>query len=123
LQLQAVEEQQQQLNVQQQQQQQHVQPWQAHVQLALANKHQETVAAWQRISRAMQPPLCSGHKEPCVIRTVKKKGANHGRQFHCCARSDGPPPAGRCDYFVWACGQRTVKGTVTTAAAVKGNKT
>lgn len=74
-------------------------------------RQQQAKAAWQRISRTMQPPLCKGHKEVCVIRTVKKKGANFGRQFYVCARADGPPPVGRCDYFEWAGGERKVKGS------------
>lgn len=69
-------------------------------------------AAWGRIQAAMQPPRCKGHHEPCVIRTVKKKGENLGRQFYVCNRPDGPPPVGRCDFFMWA-NNRTVKGQTT----------
>lgn len=75
------------------------------------DRQQQARAAWQQISRAMQPPLCKVHKEVCVIRTVKKKGSNFGRQFYVCARADGPPPVGRCDYFEWAGGEKKVKGS------------
>ena len=32
----------------------------------------------QSIAKSMQPPLCPGHREPSVIRTVKKGGENQG---------------------------------------------
>ena len=75
-----------------------------------SQQHQSAVQAWQRISNMMAPPKCKGHQEPCVVRTVKKKGENNGRQFYVCARPDGPPPVGRCDFFLWA-SQRAVKGS------------
>lgn len=42
-------------------------------------------------------PLCTGHFEPCKLRTVKKSGANKGRKFYSC-------PYGRrgCNFFLWA---------------------
>jgi len=79
------------------------------VQEALADHQQATQAAWQRITNSMKAPCCSGHKEPCVIRTVKKKGPNLGRQFWCCARPEGPPPVGRCDFFQFATNARKFK--------------
>lgn len=50
------------------------------------------------------PPLCSGHKEPCVLQTVKKKGPNINRQFYACARGVGKEgdPNARCNFFKWA---------------------
>lgn len=33
---------------------------------------------WKQIQDRMKPPLCKGHGEPCVIRQVKKGGANQG---------------------------------------------
>eukprot|EP00878_Enallax_costatus_P014948 GHUV01015650.1.p1 GENE.GHUV01015650.1~~GHUV01015650.1.p1 ORF type:complete len:446 (+),score=188.63 GHUV01015650.1:1279-2616(+) len=80
-------------------------------QQAPSERQQQAKAAWQRISKVMQAPLCKGHKEVCVIRTVKKKGANFGRQFYVCARADGPPPVGRCDHFEWAGGEKKLKGS------------
>ena len=61
-------------------------------------------AIWKSIlSGPRPPPLCSGHKEPCVLRTVKIKGPNQGRQFHCCARPQGHSsnPEARCNFFKW----------------------
>jgi hypothetical protein len=83
-----------------------------------SQQHQSAVQAWHRISNMMAPPKCKGHQEPCVIRTVKKKGENNGRQFYVCARPDGPPPVGRCDFFLWA-SQRVVKGS---SQAVEGSR-
>lgn len=50
------------------------------------------------------PPLCPGHKEPCVLQTVKKKGPNINRQFYACARGVGKEgdPNARCNFFKWA---------------------
>ncbi|XP_063150226.1 DNA-(apurinic or apyrimidinic site) endonuclease 2 isoform X2 [Candoia aspera] len=50
------------------------------------------------------PPHCKAHREPCVLRTVKKQGPNCGRRFFVCARPLGKPsdPRARCDYFLWA---------------------
>ena len=49
------------------------------------------------------PPVCKGHLEPCVLRTVKKKGPNMNRQFWACARATGHSrdPQAQCDYFLW----------------------
>ena len=47
----------------------------------------EAAAAWRSIQQRMQPPLCAGHGEPCVIRQVKKAGPNKGAQASpSCAR-------------------------------------
>ncbi|XP_056130895.1 DNA-(apurinic or apyrimidinic site) lyase 2 [Lampris incognitus] len=50
-----------------------------------------------------QPPLCKVHKEPCVLRTVKKEGPNLGRQFFVCCRPQGHAsnPEARCNFFAW----------------------
>uniref|UniRef100_H3CDK2 DNA-(apurinic or apyrimidinic site) endonuclease n=1 Tax=Tetraodon nigroviridis TaxID=99883 RepID=H3CDK2_TETNG len=49
------------------------------------------------------PPSCKVHKEPCVLRTVKKDGPNMGRQFFVCARPQGHAsnPDARCNFFEW----------------------
>lgn len=49
------------------------------------------------------PPSCKGHREPCVLRTVKKDGPNMGRQFFVCARPQGhiSNPDARCNFFEW----------------------
>ncbi|EHA8588663.1 putative DNA-(apurinic or apyrimidinic site) lyase 2 [Cocos nucifera] len=46
------------------------------------------ILEWQRIQEKMKKslPLCKGHREPCVARSVKK-GPNIGRQFYVCARA------------------------------------
>lgn len=69
-----------------------------------AEKRKVDSAIWKSIlSGPRPPPLCSGHKEPCVLRTVKIKGPNQGRQFHCCARPQGHSsnPEARCNFFKW----------------------
>ncbi|GIL84505.1 hypothetical protein Vretifemale_13169 [Volvox reticuliferus] len=73
-----------------------------------AGGRSRALLAWRQIQSQMKPPRCSGHGEPCVIRTVRKKGDNNGRQFWCCARSDGLPPHGRCDFFQWARGRNQI---------------
>lgn len=57
--------------------------------------------AWKTIFKKIEPPMCSGHGERCVIREVKKNGNNKGRLFFVCNRADGPPPVGRCGFFKW----------------------
>lgn len=53
------------------------------------SKKSTATMEWQRIQKAMlnKVPLCKGHKEPCVVRVVKKAGPNFGRAFHVCARA------------------------------------
>ena len=50
-----------------------------------------------------KPPLCKGHNEPCVLRTVKKQGPNKNKQFWVCARPGGGKgdPEAKCDFFQW----------------------
>lgn len=49
------------------------------------------------------PPSCKVHREPCVLRTVKKEGPNMGKQFFVCARPQGHAanPDARCNFFAW----------------------
>ncbi|CAO2640015.1 DNA-(apurinic or apyrimidinic site) endonuclease 2 [Lemmus lemmus] len=59
---------------------------------------------WKSVLSGPSPaPLCRGHREPCVMRTVKKTGPNLGRHFYVCARSLGPPndPSSSCNFFLW----------------------
>jgi len=59
---------------------------------------------WKSILKGPDPPpLCEGHKEECVLRTVKKPGPNLGKQFYCCARPDGraSDKEARCKTFIW----------------------
>lgn len=65
----------------------------------------ERTAFWKSMLSGPSPmPLCGGHREPCVMRTVKKTGPNFGRQFYMCARPRGPPsdPSSRCNFFLWS---------------------
>lgn len=50
-----------------------------------------------------KPPLCKGHSEPAVLRTVRKSGPNRGRQFWVCPRPGGSKndPTTQCDFFQW----------------------
>ncbi|XP_037676954.1 DNA-(apurinic or apyrimidinic site) endonuclease 2 isoform X3 [Choloepus didactylus] len=59
---------------------------------------------WKSVLGGPSPmPLCGGHREPCVMRTVKKPGPNLGHHFYMCARPQGPPsdPSSRCNFFLW----------------------
>lgn len=61
-------------------------------------------ALWKNILTGPRPPpLCSGHREPSVLRTVKVKGPNQGKQFYCCAKPQGHSsnPQARCNFFKW----------------------
>lgn len=60
---------------------------------------------WKSVLGGPLPvPLCKGHREPCVMRTVKKPGPNLGRQFYMCARPQGHPTdsSSRCNFFLWS---------------------
>jgi len=75
-------------------------------------KPEDQVSSQQQLSEVWRsvltgppkPPLCKGHSEPCVLRTVKKAGPNQRRQFWVCARPGGSKddPKARCDFFKWA---------------------
>ncbi|KAK9830303.1 hypothetical protein WJX72_010878 [[Myrmecia] bisecta] len=69
----------------------------------------------------MKAPSCKGHKEPCVIRKVKKPGPNQGRLFYVCARPDGPPPIGRCNHFEWS-GTREYRDKAAAPVSKKRKK-
>ncbi|GFN84521.1 DNA-(apurinic or apyrimidinic site) lyase [Plakobranchus ocellatus] len=60
--------------------------------------------SWKSLLSGPAPaPLCPGHKEPCVLKTVRKNGPNKNKQFYSCSRPDGPPgnPQFRCNFFQW----------------------
>ena len=62
------------------------------------------VTFWKNVLKGPRPPpRCPGHNEPSVLRTVKIKGPNKGRQFYCCARPEGRSdnPEARCKFFKW----------------------
>lgn len=58
---------------------------------------------WRSVFSAPRQVLCSGHQEPCVLRTAKKQGPNYNRQFYCCARPGGfkGDSNARCNFFMW----------------------
>ncbi|XP_073012562.1 DNA-(apurinic or apyrimidinic site) endonuclease 2 isoform X2 [Typha latifolia] len=68
-------------------------------------KDNSAMLQWQWIQQKMKMslPLCKGHGEPCVPRSVKK-GPNIGRLFYVCARAQGPASntEANCGYFQWA---------------------
>ena len=69
-----------------------------------ADNSTAVISSWKNILKGLPPsPLCSGHKEPCVLRTVKNRGANHGKRFYCCARPQGHTTnkEARCNFFKW----------------------
>lgn len=60
--------------------------------------------SWGFLMKGPKPaPLCPGHKEPSVLRTVKKKGPNFNKQFYACARGAGKEgdPNAQCNFFKW----------------------
>ncbi|KAA0188822.1 Protein unc-50 protein [Fasciolopsis buskii] len=68
----------------------------------------QAVHAWRRLlAGPKKPPLCRGHSEPCVLRTVKQEftasGARRGKRFWVCARPQGARgnPDARCETFIW----------------------
>ena len=66
--------------------------------------NKEACVFWKKLLKGPEPmPLCSGHNEECVKRTVKKEGPNLGRHFYCCARPEGHKtnPEARCQFFKW----------------------
>ena len=69
-----------------------------------ANSGRKLSQAWKGVfGGPPKPPLCKGHSEPCVLRTVKKQGPNKNKQFWVCARPGGGKgdPEARCDFFQW----------------------
>lgn len=65
--------------------------------------------AWKKLFKDAKgkTPLCSGHREPCKMLRVNKKGVNQGRIFFMCARPVGPDSHPekekfRCKHFEWA---------------------
>ncbi|XP_078394098.1 DNA-(apurinic or apyrimidinic site) endonuclease 2, partial [Cetorhinus maximus] len=61
-------------------------------------------ALWKSLLKGLPPPpLCPGHREPCLLLTVRKLGPNQGRRFYLCPRPEGPVsnPDSRCNFFRW----------------------
>ena len=83
-----------------------------HTQPPLLVKSQSSVGAcsgrlsgeWKDVFKTPPTaPLCPGHNEPAVLRTVKKNGPNKNRKFYVCSKPDGSKhdPGSRCDFFQW----------------------
>ncbi|KAK8970505.1 hypothetical protein KSP40_PGU005187 [Platanthera guangdongensis] len=58
---------------------------------SIAENKNIALLEWKRIQQKMKSsiPLCKGHDEPCVSRSVRKEGPNNGRRFYSCARAQG----------------------------------
>ncbi|KAK8938905.1 hypothetical protein KSP39_PZI011306 [Platanthera zijinensis] len=73
---------------------------------SIAENKNIALLEWKRIQQKMKSsiPLCKGHGEPCVARSVRKEGPNNGRRFYSCARAQGPAanPEANCGHFEWA---------------------
>ena len=66
--------------------------------------NQKVASSWKSLlSGPGKAPMCRGHREPCVLRTVKKEGSNQGRQFYVCNRPQGNKTniEARCEHFEW----------------------
>ncbi|OQR99309.1 DNA-(apurinic or apyrimidinic site) lyase [Thraustotheca clavata] len=70
------------------------------------SEYQTVAKSWKQLlpGKAPPPPLCSGHKEPSLQRTVLKRNDNYGRKFYICAKPEGAKgdPKARCNFFQWA---------------------
>ena len=69
-----------------------------------SGKGKSSALAWKQLLKGPPTaPLCKGHNEQCVLRTVKKDGPNKGKQFFVCNRPEGHSsnPNSRCDFFLW----------------------
>ena len=69
-----------------------------------AVKAENAAVQWKNLLRGPDPmPPCSGHKEPCILKTVNKPGPNRKRQFYMCARPEGEKNDvnARCGFFKW----------------------
>lgn len=72
--------------------------------LGRSSKTNDQSQSWKSFFQRPAPvPLCKGHGEACVLRTVKKDSLNKGRQFYVCCRPEGHKsnPDARCDHFEW----------------------
>lgn len=72
--------------------------------IEIEERRLKAASAWKNVMKAPPvAPLCKGHNETCLLRTVKKKGPNCGRQFWCCSKGEGraDDPNARCDFFKW----------------------
>ncbi|CAO3612929.1 unnamed protein product [Mucor hiemalis] len=72
-----------------------------------AQTKEKTAKAWTSLFIPPEVPRCKVHNEPCLERTVSKKGPNIGRVFYICAKPIGPKddPVNNsqfsCNFFQW----------------------
>ena len=69
------------------------------------NVSKKLSSEWKHVFKSPpKAPVCTGHKEPAVLRVVKKPGPNKNRKFYVCNRPDGSKndPNGRCNFFQWS---------------------
>lgn len=73
--------------------------------ISKAQEKQVSAKEWTSIFSAPEIPRCKVHNEPCLERTVTKKGPNLGRVFYICSKpigpKDGPAHQLNCNYFQW----------------------
>jgi len=72
----------------------------------------EASNAWKKLLKGPQVPSCPGHSEPCLLRVVRKKGTNQGRQFYSCPRGTGlnSDPNSSCNFFQWVVNTKSSQG-------------
>lgn len=70
---------------------------------------------WKELMKPPSVPNCR-HDEPCILRTVRKKGPTQGRQFWACARGTGQSsdPNANCNHFQWFTATTTTVSNTTT---------
>jgi AP endonuclease 2 len=68
------------------------------------SKSDQPIHQWKDIfKKKTETPLCNGHREPCKLLKVNKKGPNQGRYFYMCARPVGNDlKVNQCNHFQWA---------------------
>lgn len=73
-----------------------------------AQTKEKTAKAWTSLFVPPEVPRCKVHNEPCLERTVSKKGPNIGRVFYVCPKPIGPKddPVDynsqfSCNFFQW----------------------
>ncbi|KAI8091435.1 Endonuclease/exonuclease/phosphatase [Gilbertella persicaria] len=71
----------------------------------IISNNQATKATWTSIFQTPEIPRCTYHNEPCLERTVTKKGPNFGRVFYVCSKprlQHGPSEDQlSCNFFLW----------------------
>lgn len=81
-------------------------------------KQVDSSQAWKSLLKGPPTaPVCKGHSERCLLRTVKKPGPNLGRQFFVCPRPEGhsSDPNARCNFFQWVNPPRRTSAVTNTS--------